>query len=467
MNKSNSNKYSRKSFIKKAGASATGLLGVPSLFAGAGSGGSVIELQAEAAKKYAINDHIQIATIGCGKMGQGDTRTALQVDGVKLVAACDLYDSRLERCKEVFGNDIYATRDYREVLSRPDVDAVIIATSDHWHDTITIEALNSNKAVYVEKPMVHRIEQGYAVIEAERNSTQPLTVGAQGTSSLINEKARQLLSEGVIGKLNFIEAYTDRFSYGGAWQYPIPPSASPENIDWDTYLKDYPRIPFDPKRFFWYRNYQDYGTGVSGDLFVHLFAGIHQITGSKGPTGIMATGGLRLWDDGRDVADVLCGLYDYPETEAHPGFTLSLRVNFADGSGGGSHMRFVGTEGEMVSRGGSLIIRTSELGDAPGSTNFGEFAEKEREELGADYARRHAGIAPRVIEPNEFTYRTPQGFNSRKEHFVNLFKAMRDGSKVFHDAAYGLRSAAPALATNLSHREQKIIKWDPEKMELV
>lgn len=469
MNKSDSNKESRLSFLKKAGLTATAIVGAPFMFTKSNANASVIELvhKPKPPVKYAKNDHIQIALIGAGKMGQGNTRTALEVDGVKLVASCDLYDSRLKRSKEIFGDDVYTTRDYREVINRSDVDAVIIATSDHWHDKITIDALNNNKAVYVEKPMVQHIEEAYGIIEAEKRSKAPLIVGAQGTSSILNEKARDLLAEGAIGELNFVEAYTDRFSHEGAWQYPIPPSASPQNIDWNAYLKDQPKIPFDAKRFFWYRNYQDYGTGVAGDLFVHLFAGIHQITQSKGPDQIFATGGLRKWNDGRDVADVQLGLFDYPQTDKHPAFNVSLRVNFADGSGGGSHMRYVGSEGEMVTRGGSLIIRKSSLRDAPASRSFGEFDESVRDELENHYKKAFPAPEPRVQEPTELTYRLPEGYNSRKEHFINLFRAMRTGEKVFHDAAYGLRSCAPALASNLSYYDNKIIYWDPDKMKLV
>ncbi len=467
MSKSNSNKFSRLSFLKKAGITATAIAGAPFIFTKSKSKSSVIELEPKVPVNYAKNDHIQIALIGAGKMGQGDTRTALQVDGVKLVAACDLYDSRLKRCKEIFGDDIYTTRDYREVLDRDDVDAVIIATSDNWHDLISIDSLNKNKAVYVEKPMVHHIEQGAAVIRAEQNSNAPLIVGAQGTSSVLNEKARDLVAEGAIGNIVFVEAYTDRYSHEGAWQYPIPPNASTDEIDWETYLKDLPYRPFDPKQFFWYRNYQDFGTGVAGDLFVHLFASIHQITRSIGPNRILATGGLRMWDDGRDVPDVHLGLFDYPETDTHPAFNVSLRVNFADGSGGGSYMRYVGTEGEMLTRGGELIIRKSKLHDAPAMTNFGEFDETVRKELEEHYNKIYPDPDPKVLDPEELVYRSAHTVGTRQQHFINLFHSMRTGEKVFHDATYGLRSAAPALAANLSLFQNKVINWDPEQMKLI
>ncbi len=258
-----------------------------------------------------MNDNIQIALIGAGGMGMGDTSLAVSMPGVKLVSVCDIYDGRLARAKERWGSDLFATRDYREVLARKDVDAVIIATPDHWHQRITIDALNAGKDVYCEKPMIHSIDEGPAMIEAQRRTGRTLQIGSQYVSSLVYQKAKELLSAGAIGQLNMVEAWLD-----GAWQYSIPPDASPTTIDWDRFLGSAPKVPFEPVRLFRWRNYRDYGTGVAGDLFVHLLTGLHFATGSKGPNRVYATGGLRFWKDGRDVPDVMLALLDYP------GFTV-------------------------------------------------------------------------------------------------------------------------------------------------
>ena len=140
------------------------------------------------------NENIQIALIGAGGMGQGDARLSTSLPGVKLVAACDLYTSRLDHCKEVWGKDTFTTRDYREILARPDVDAVLIGTPDHWHSRITIDALNAGKDVYCEKPMVQKISQGKEVIAAQQKSGRILQIGSQYASSLVFQKARQLLA---------------------------------------------------------------------------------------------------------------------------------------------------------------------------------------------------------------------------------------------------------------------------------
>src|SRR5450755_616324 len=125
------------------------------------------------------NDSIQIALIGAGGMGMGDTGLALSIPGVKLVAVCDVYDGRLARAKERWGNQLFTTRDYREVLARKDVDAVIVATPDHWHQRISIDAMHAGKDVYCEKPMVHAIGEGAAMIEAQQRTGRILQIGSQ------------------------------------------------------------------------------------------------------------------------------------------------------------------------------------------------------------------------------------------------------------------------------------------------
>src|SRR5947209_6860973 len=249
--------------------------------------------------------------------------------------------------KEQYGGDIFTTKDYREIVNRKEIDAVLIGAPDHWHQQITVDALNAKKDVYCEKPMVQRIADGQPVIDAQHSSKQILQIGSQRVSSVVYQKARELYQSGAIGQLNMVEAWWDRNSAVGAWEYTVPPDASTNTCDWDKFQGRAPKTGWDPHRFFRWRCYQDYGTGVAGDLFVHLFSGLHFITGSQGPTRVFSTGGLRFWKDGRDVPDVLFGLYDYPETANHPAFNLILRVNFVSGAVESSGFRFTGSDGIM------------------------------------------------------------------------------------------------------------------------
>ena len=137
--------------------------------------------QAEPTGPVSANDHIQIALIGAGIQGQGDTKTAVQVPGVKLVAVADCYDGRLEHSKELWGNDIFTTRDYTEILARKDIDAVIIATPDHWHKQASVDAMKAGKDVYCEKPMIHVYADGPEMIETAR-STKRILSGRQPAS---------------------------------------------------------------------------------------------------------------------------------------------------------------------------------------------------------------------------------------------------------------------------------------------
>ncbi|MBX5493751.1 MAG: Gfo/Idh/MocA family oxidoreductase [Bryobacteraceae bacterium] len=417
--------------------------------------------------KISANDHIQIATIGMGGMGTADTNSSLAVPGVKLVAVCDVYEGRLIRAKEVAGKDLFTTRNYKEILDRKDVDAVIIGTPDHLHAQIAIDAMNAGKDVYCEKPMIQKVEQGHAVVATQKKTGRILQVGSQRVSSIEYEKARQLIQAGAIGELNLVEAWWDRNSAIGAWQYSIPPDASPENIDWERFLGPAPKRPFEPIRLFRWRNYQDYGTGVAGDLFVHLFSGMHYIVGATGPTRIFATGGLRFWKDGRDVPDVMLGLYDYPKTDKHPAFTLALRVNFVSGAGETSGLRFVGSEGVLtIGRGVTLSKHPREK--EPGYT-ISTFPAAVQKEFLKQY---HAKYPPRPNTPDsmdgetEERYQAPRGYSDHRHHHQNFIEAVRTRKPVIEDALFGFRAAGPAVLSNVSYFEQRPVLWDPVNLKV-
>jgi len=421
-------------------------------------------LDAQEAAPVAPGERVGLATIGIGGQGTSDTKAALKTPGVELVAVADLYDGRLTRAKETFGDKVATTREYKEILARPDVDAVIIGTSDHWHVPITVAALAAGKHAYCEKPMVQRWEEGHQVIDAQKKSGKVVQVGSQRVSSVVYLKARDLLARGAIGELNMIDAWWSRNSPIGAWQYSIPPDASPATVDWDRYLDGRaPRRPFDPLRFFRWRNYQDYGTGVAGDLFVHLFSGVHVITGSLGPTRVMSTGGLRFWKDGRDVPDVMLGLFDYPKTDRHPAFNLTLRVNFAEGGGDNSGLRFVGSEGVMtVSNEVSLTKQTRPA--EPGYT-IDTFPKATQEQFMKEYRAKYPDATAQLLPLEVETYRPPREYNDTEHHFRNFFASIRSKAPMVEDAVFGLRAAGPAVVCNLSYFEKRAYAWDPETMQ--
>lgn len=413
------------------------------------------------------NDRVNVACIGFGIMGQGDVSTINTVPGAKLVAVSDIYEGRLTKAREVYGKDIFTTRDYREILARPDIDAVIVATPDHWHQIIACDAMRAGKDVYCQKPMVQKVEEGAAVIKAEKETKRILQVGSQRASSILYAKAREVIKQGSIGDVRMVEAYWDRNSAQGAWQYSIPPDATPQTVDWDRFLGHAPKRPFEPIRLFRWRNYQDYGTGVAGDLYVHLFTGIHYVMDSSGPNRIMSTGGLYYWKDGRDVPDLMLGMYDYPDTKAHKAFHLSIRLNFEAGGGEGSGFRFIGTEGVLdLAVGGALVLKRKPKDSEPGHT-AGTFSKATGAEIVREYQKKYPVQRPSAdgMRANtEQRWVLPPGYTEQYAHHENFINAVRSRNPVIEDATFGLRAAGPALLSNVSHFTRKTMLWDPESM---
>lgn len=456
------NENSRRKFIRKALSTAVITSAAPSLLAG--DKVTVLPAQVINKKRYAANDQVNVAVIGMGIMGFNNLRTTLNVPGVRLVGVCDLYTGRLERSREVFGKEIFTTRSYKEILDRKDVDAVIVATSDHWHDRISIDAMNQGKHVYCEKPMVHKLEEGAAVIAAQKKTGKVFQVGSQGVSSISTDKARELFESKVIGDLVLVETWNDRQGGSGAWQYSIPTDADEGTVDWENFLGDAPKVAFDPVRFFRWRNYQDYGTGIAGDLFVHLFSKLHAVTNSKGPNRIYASGGLRYWKDGRDVPDILCGVYDYPATDQHPAFNLQMRVNFVSGDGGGSRLRLVGTDGVITLSGTTIRVQRRKTPKHPGYggwDSFDTFSSAQQKEFEEWYKANHPAEEPSMLQP-EMEYRAPEGYSDDIVHHANFYKGIRDNAPIKEDALFSMRAAGPALASNKSYFEKKVVHWDPE-----
>lgn len=420
-------------------------------------------------RKFSSNDKVRVGVIGFGIQGHMDLATALKVPGVELAGVCDLYTGRLENAKELYGKDLFTTRNYLELLDRKDIDAVILATSDHWHARITKDALKKGKHVYCEKPMVHKISEGLGVVEAAKASGKIVQVGSQRVSSIVSLKAQELLKSGEIGKLNMVNSVNDRQSAIGAWEYTMPSDASPETTLWNKYVEGMNKMAYDPKKFFWWRNYRDFGTGVAGDLFVHLISGTHVITGSKGPSRIFSSGQLSYWKDGRDVPDVMTGIMEYPQTDAHPPFQLTLQVNFISGTGGSDVTRFVGEEGVMEIRGGGLSVKHSILPKAPGFGGYDAvftYPKSMQESLKTSYDQKWPEEDRKRPAKPDIDFRVPQGYSDHLDHFTNFFDGIRSGKLVVEDAAFGFRAAAPSLACNESYFSKKIVNWDAENMKL-
>lgn len=247
--------------------------------------------------------------------------------------------------------------------------------------------------------------------------------------------------------------------------------ATTETIAWKKYLKTNDDTPFDAKRFFWWRNYKEYGTGVAGDLFVHLLSGIHYLTDSKGPSKIFATGDLSYWKDGRNVPDVMTGVMEYKACNEHPAFQVLLKVNLASGAEKveSGKVKFYGTEGVIDFGWNDFTITKNKFSVAPnigGWDALDTYPEKMQQEILNEYSKKYSGseISPTNEKPIQFA--APAGYDDRYDHFVNFFDSVRNKKPVVEDASFGFRAAALVLPAMKVIFRKKVINWDSIKMKL-
>ena len=463
----NENASSRRKFLQLIGA--TSIAGVASPLSALAAKQKAEERILMYEKKISAGEKIRLGVIGFGVQGHFDLGTALKVPGVELAGICDLYTGRLENAKEMYGKDLFTTRNYKDILDRPDIDAVIIATTDCWHAKITVDALAKGKHVYCEKPMVYKISEGYDVMFAAKKYDKVLQVGSQRVSSIGLAKAKELLAAGEIGNLNMVNAVYDRQSSIGAWEYTIPKDASAETTDWSKFIEVTGKMEFDAKKFFWWRAYKEVGTGVAGDLFIHLLSGTHFITNSKGPETIYSTGQFSHWNDGRNMPDVMSGVMQYGKNTAHPAFQMTLQVNFVSGTGGQEIIRLIGSEGVMDVKGNDITVKHSYMPEAPGFGGYDSlftFSKSMQTEMQNDYNAKWTAAQRKRKTKEDVLYKAPVGYDEHLDHFTNFFDAIRTGKPVVEDAEFGFRAAAPALACNESYFSKQIIGWDSENMKL-
>src|SRR5689334_14710704 len=279
------------------------------------------------------NDRINVGLIGCGGRGTYVGKAFAKYasgnnNACQIVAVCDVYTKRRRLNAENHQCKAYA--DYREILALPDVDAVIIATPDHWHAKIALEALDNGKDVYLEKPMCHTNEEAKKLVETVRETKRVVQVGSQTTSADQWWKAKKAIADGMIGKIIMSQGSYHRNSIEGEWNWPIDANAGPNGkgddyIDWDTWLGPAPKRPWDADRFFRFRKYWDYSGGIATDLFFHVVAPLN-ICWDKPqfPTRVVASGGIYAFHD-REVPDTFHLLAEYPE-----GHSLVLSSSMAN-----------------------------------------------------------------------------------------------------------------------------------------
>lgn len=397
---------------------------------------------------------------------------------VEFNGVCDIYDLNAERgiqaaansqrnpSGEQMGNNPVRYKNYKELLAADDIDAVIIATPDHWHGSMTIEAARAGKHVYCEKPLTWTVEETYEVLKAVNENNIVFQLGHQNRQTESYFKAREAYENGVLGKVNLIEVTTNRNSPNGAWVYKIDEDAGPHNIDWEQFIGPAPDHPFSLERFFRWRCWWDYSTGLSGDLFTHEYDAMNQILSLGIPHSAVSSGGIYFYKDGRTVPDVLHQTFEYPDRDLTLIYSASLASNMKRGR------RIMGHDAYMEV-GGNLQI----YADA-GSTRY---AEKIQNGL-IDPQRPIYSFTPGIKQVDAVTSPTEQYFAGRgllytymggkrvdtsHLHIRDWLNCIRGGGTPSCNINLAFEEAMTAHMGTIAYHENRKVYWDKDKQEII
>ncbi|MEO1053417.1 MAG: Gfo/Idh/MocA family oxidoreductase [Bacteroidota bacterium] len=394
----------------------------------------------------------------------------------KITAVCDLFNIRANRAMSL-GADVRHFRSYQDLLEKGDVDAIIIATADHWHAPISIAALNAGKHVYVEKPMTHNIAETYALRETVRdNPNMVFAVGHQHRQTQSFLTAQDVINKKILGHISLIQVNTNRNSDNGAWQYHIHEKASPETIDWNQFLGSAPKIPFNGEHFFRWRKWWAYGSGLSGDLMTHDYDRINCILKMGIPKYVSASGGIYTHRDGRNVPDVFQVSMEYPDlaTGQDTGKTKGMTLLYSATLGNQHHRKtlLMGTEASME-LGNSLTIYAD-----PASQKFKGMMEENIISGGEPiYSYDPAGNNVDGITSATskyfadkgllWTYRDGKRVDSTFLHIKEWLSCIRNGGKPSCGIDEGFEEAITAHMAGLAYKLGRTIAWDTDKGEII
>jgi predicted dehydrogenase len=383
------------------------------------------------------NDRIRLGLIGCGRQGVDNMRHFMK-QGVEVAAVCDVYEPNLQKGLEAAGGKAKALKDFRQVLDDKKIDAVIVATPDHWHALPTVMACQAGKDVYVEKPICVAVEEGKKMVEAERKYKRVVQVGLWQRSNLHFQKAAQLVQDGLIGKVSFVrtENYSDIYPDGIG---NPPDSDPPPGLDWDMWLGPAPKVAFNWNRFGvgdrWstFRYFYDYANGWPGDWGVHRLDIVQWALRVDGPHTITASGRKFYLKDNSDTPDTLQITLEYPD------FVATYENRLCNESAMDNHgygIEIHGTDGTMFV-------------DREGFQVFPEGTEVE--------GKRVAKTAEMKME------RVDDGLAN---HVANMLECMRTRKLPQSDIEFGHRSTSTCLLANVALRSKERLEWDVASQRL-
>ncbi len=451
----------RRNFLKSVSATGLTLAGATSALAGKTS-------SKMSGRVIGANDRINVGVIGCGGRGRYDADAFSAFgkkhnDACQIVAACDVYEKRKKMVADKFKVKGYL--DYRELLNQSDVDAVVIATPDHWHGKMAMDAMDKGKDVYLEKPMVHTNEDARQLVATVKETKRILQVGSQTTSADIWWKAKKAIADGMIGQMIESQGSYHRNSTEGEWNWPIEAGAGPDGkgddfVDWNMWLgslfKLAPKRPWDADRFFRFRKYWDYSLGIASDLFYHVIAPLNICWDEpQFPTKVMATGGIYVFKklpDGkpdREVPDTFHLLAEYAK-----GHSLVLSSSMANDTHIPGMIR--GHEGTII-----MVDHGQFERNVPFITVKPQ-VKRERVEgqiktvaIGGDAYEKKFGLKDVQIPIDQS--------DMMDAHIGNFLGCMRTREKPHLDVETGAKAVVVINLAAQSYREGKTMYWDAQR----
>lgn len=368
------------------------------------------------------NGQIQLGLIGCGGRGVSVLRQFVKNESIRTTALCDVYSARIDDAKNV-APEARSFRAHEELLAQGGVDAVLIATPDHWHAQITIDAANAGKDIYVEKPLTLKLEEGPPIVKAVRLNERICQVGMQQRSSKHYLRAKErYFDSGAIGKVTMARTW---WHGNSAHLRGYPPDAAerPSNLDWGRYLGPIKWRPYNPPEYFNFRAYLEYGGGQITDLFTHWIDAVHLFMGQDDPVSAVAAGGVYHYKDGRTAPDTINCLLEYQQE-----WTATFEATLAPGKRGAA-VEMVGTEGRL----------------------YIDRAHYEYYEKGKD-------------EPSEVMQ--AEG-DMTLDHVNNFIDCVQSRELPNGDVWIGHRSAQASHLGNIAYLQKRRIKFDPNREEIL
>lgn len=392
------------------------------------------------------NGRLNVAVIGLGLRGSDLLSLILEhrknSADVEVVALCDVYQKRLSSAaQKVPGAKTYTH--HQDLLQRPDIDAVFVATPDQWHAPLTLAAMEGGKDVYVEKPMTHTLEEAIVVARRAKELGRVVQVGVQGLSWRRWPKIREIIQSGMIGQVVAVQGTYSRNDTAGDWNWPIDPAAGPDasgdnHIDWEQWLGSAPKIPFNADRFFRFRKYWDYSGGIATDLHYHIVAPFHLAIANEFPTRIAGMGGLWVYKDGREVPDTFMTAADYPSR-----FSMMVQSSQVNENGP-----------RTVVRGTKATIYLSDEWEGPPSRQY-DFADIIPESPHAEeFVKKYSSEMVRI-----------DGVGNEGDllHVDNFLQCVRSRRQPNCPVDLGCKVMATIDLSVRSYREGKIFHYDAER----